>query len=166
MSDHRERVAKSKKCVWVGKGSTSTGSAAISGLSALKEPCFKIKVEFSCQGPNLWCCGQPQETVPGPPSQQIHISARSGMSCPCQVTSEVRSQHTLSATMYLNTDMNDNSYLTPSPCLISLGVSIKFAASRPHILAALLQSKKAAVGLKMHIKSARGHIIILSCFYP
>lgn len=135
---------------------------AICPLGAL----FKMMVEFNCQGPNLWCCGQPQETVPGPPSQQIHISAQSGMSCPCQAASEVRSQHTLSATMYLNTDLNDNSYLTPSPCLINLGVSIKFAASRPHILAAVLQSKKAAVGLKMHTKSARGHIIILSCLYP
>lgn len=124
MPNYRDWEAKSKRCVWVGVGSTPTGFAAISGLFPLKEPCFKIKVEFNCQRPNLWCWGQPQEAMPSPPSQQIHISAQSGMSCPCQVTSKVRSQHTLAAAMYLNIDLNDNSHLTPSPCLINLGVSV------------------------------------------
>lgn len=83
-----------------------------------------MKVEFNSQGLNLWCLGQAQGTMPGPPSQQTHISAQWGMSCPCQVAAQVRSQHSLSATMYLYTGLNDNSYLTPSSCLISLGASV------------------------------------------
>lgn len=93
----------------------------------------QFKTEFNCQGLNLWCWGQPQETMPSSLFQQIHIPAiRNVLPLPSYSQSQ-KSAYFRS----LNTDLNGNScHSSPTPCIINLGVS------RPHILAAVLQSKK------------------------
>lgn len=154
---NQERVA-------AGEGISSPGFAAISELFPLKGPCFKTKVEFNCQRPNLWCWGQHQETMPSPPSQQIHISAvRNVLPMPSYTQSQ---KSECFICHYVSEHRLEWQFLShPSPCLISLAVSVSKVSriKTPYTGSCSAEQKKLLLTSKYSLKV---HIIILLCFYP
>lgn len=137
------------------------------GYFSSGRPVLKLKLSSTVRDQISGVEVNPREQCLVPhPSRPTFL--QSGMSCPCQGTSKVRSQHTLSATVYLNTGLNDNSYLTPSSCLINLAVSVLKVCSMetPYTGSHFTEQKSCYSPQNAHPKCQGAHNDFFLCFYP